>query len=514
MSWFTKYRPAKISELHLESVKNQLQKLMKGGTFPQALLFTGPRGTGKTSSARIVGAMLNDPQNEQVIDYLLFSKDKPKKVELVDADTSSELAQQIRAGSSYTVNEMDAASNRGIDDIRLLREKIMLPPQQGKVSVYILDEVHMLTTEAFNALLKVLEEPPHHVVFVLATTEFHKVPETIVSRCSVVRFSKASTEEITTALSQVLQGEKIEFEPQALDMIAQNADGSFRDAVKLLEMVVEPGKKLTKDQVVAANIFVSKTRIQQLITALLDKDELQITQIFSELRNHQVNEKFFYKSLLEYLHQQLLYSIDPSRKDACASTKILHYLLQALTESDVTLDAPIALLSLELKFLEMIFKSKEKNGSGTQPKRVKKNPKKPETVRSAETEKIVSSTPVVSVEQNQNLDGDGNMLISNWNQFMEQLHQKNISLELLLKSARPVEGMPGKAIIEVYYSFHKEQLQQPKFLNVLQECVRPLSGGAVNLEFVVADRQVESDQANIAAVVDDGLVEMAKEVLV
>ena len=232
MAWNRKYRPSSISGLHLVEVRNQLETLILQGSIPQALLFAGPKGTGKTSAARILGALLNDPENLEPVKSIFFSKKKTKKgSSLQDIKTITPLAEKILSGDSYVVQEMDAASNRGIDDIRALKERIMLPPQEGVITVYILDEAHMLTTEAFNALLKLLEEPPEHVLFVLATTALHKIPATISSRCHVVQFRQATNEEILTALKSILEKEKIAYDTEALGEIAHQSDGSFRDAI-------------------------------------------------------------------------------------------------------------------------------------------------------------------------------------------------------------------------------------------------------------------------------------------
>ncbi|MBU0576226.1 AAA family ATPase, partial [Patescibacteria group bacterium] len=212
MSWQRIYRPKTIQGLHLTNVRETLQQLMDKGQIPQVLLFAGPKGTGKTSLARIIGAMLNDPANEKVVDYQFFNGSKPKNNKYVEPDFELNFNDRIYRGKSFIVQEMDAASNRGIDDIRELKERVALPPQDGKMTVYILDEAHMLTSAAFNALLKLLEEPPVHAVFILATTEFHKIPETIKSRCSVIHFRKADHEELKQALRGVLEAEKISFQ--------------------------------------------------------------------------------------------------------------------------------------------------------------------------------------------------------------------------------------------------------------------------------------------------------------
>jgi len=157
MAWHRKHRPQLVSELHLASVRTALEKLMASKNFPQVFLFAGPKGTGKTSTSRILGAMLNDPLNADVVDAFFFKKPLKKARSLQNPDIKSDFSRRVYEGNSFVVQEMDAASNRGIDDIRALKERVMLPPQEGKVTVYILDEAHMLTTEAFNALLKLLE---------------------------------------------------------------------------------------------------------------------------------------------------------------------------------------------------------------------------------------------------------------------------------------------------------------------------------------------------------------------
>ena len=212
MSWYRIYRQQTISELHSAVIRQAFDHIRESGSFSHAYLLTGPKGTGKTSSARILAKMLNCEKNTKAVregqSESQSNKTSKKSVKpFVEPCGVCDSCKRITIGSSLCVTEMDAASNRGIDDIRILRERVNLVPSDGLVSVYIIDEVHMLTTEAFNALLKVLEEPPAHVVFVLATTELRKVPDTILSRCTMIQFSRASQEELMNALKHVAKKE-------------------------------------------------------------------------------------------------------------------------------------------------------------------------------------------------------------------------------------------------------------------------------------------------------------------
>jgi DNA polymerase III subunit gamma/tau len=494
---------------------------MASGSFPQALLFAGPKGTGKTSSARIIGALLNDQQNTAAVETIFFAK-KRSSQPLVEPNPDDPANQKISQGTSYVVQEMDAASHRGIDDIRQLRERLALPPQEGRIAVYILDEVHMLTTEAFNALLKVLEEPPVHVVFILATTELHKIPATITSRCTLVQFHKASVAELSQALISVLDQEKIAFEPAAIELIAKRAEGSFRDGVKLIENLAQTNEKLSLDQVTSKLVTNYETVIADLVVAVINKQATQVSQVFLTLREQDIDETFFFKSLLEYLYQQLMISIGITEGQAFAQTKVIHFLLNELISISNPTSSVLPLLPVELKLLDLIFRSQKQNGGDdnskkniakpqAQPAEVKKNPP------IHEDEKITvpsSSYPTQLADSSQTLTGDGSQLVEQWDNFLNILHEKNMSLELLLRSAKPLSGQKGQAIIQVYFSFHKEQLQQPKFLSILQECIAPITGGFVELQFEVAQKQDRLDTANIQPVVQTDLAQLAKDVLV
>lgn len=221
VTYYLKYRPKNIDELDATHAKKLLSEILKGKSIPHALLFTGPRGIGKTSSARIVAKVINCPHKKGIVPC-----------------EKCDLCKSIARGNCVDVIELDAASHRGIEDAKELINGIKLVPSQAVKKVYIIDEAHMLTTEAFNVLLKTLEEPPSHVVFILATTNREKIIPTILSRMVEVQFGLATMSELTNSLQRIVVGEKLKVADSVLQLVAETARGSFRDAAKLLEQLV------------------------------------------------------------------------------------------------------------------------------------------------------------------------------------------------------------------------------------------------------------------------------------
>jgi DNA polymerase-3 subunit gamma/tau len=546
MSWNRTYRPTKVSDLHLDSVRTQIQRMMDSGKIPQALLFAGPKGTGKTSTSRIIGAVVNDPKNESIVEANYFNGDTLKK-QLSEPNVSSEFNKKIFAGTSFVVQEMDAASNRGIDDIRQLKTRAYLPPQEGKMSVFILDEAHMLTTEAFNALLKLLEEPPEHVIFILATTELHKIPGTIVSRCQLVEFKKATIQEIENRLKSILIVEKIDFEDEGLTLISQSADGSFRDAVKLLELSAQSGKVTKSEVSVFTSASVSK-EVESLLKNLLNKDEVEVVKLFESLREKSVDQKYFHKTVLESLHTSLLQNLKVKSGESIINKTIAQFLLQELSDSDLSSASPISHLKLELKILALIDRSKSKSGASTKKSKPASSVNTSNVTKASDEQleydqilehalsindeniakpineistyekefnaqvnredKIADTVTTTNVSQ---YKGDANLLNEQWHDFIEELASDNSTLASLLRSAKLISYQDSSATIGVYYKFHQEQLSQKKSMTAIQDCMLDLFNGYIELEFIVLQPPAKAELVDPKK--EDPLVDSAIEAL-
>lgn len=289
-----KWRPQSFQEmvgqLHISTT---LTNALRNGRVPHALLFTGPRGTGKTSSARIVAKAL---RCSEAIDFIPCGK----------CSSCLEIAQ----GSSIDVIEIDGASNNGVDAIRELRETVGYMPSSGKYKIYIIDEVHMLSTSAFNALLKTLEEPPAHVVFILATTEVQKIPQTILSRCQRFDFRRIPTRQIADHIKHICQSEKIQFEDDALWLIARQGDGSMRDALSLLDQVITfTNSDLSRHKVIEILGLTDQSLMQETLFALLHRDTTKILRILEKLNESALEPELFAQSILESLRTLLLVKV-------------------------------------------------------------------------------------------------------------------------------------------------------------------------------------------------------------
>ncbi|GAC1681483.1 MAG: DNA polymerase III subunit gamma/tau [Ktedonobacteraceae bacterium] len=305
-SLYRKWRSQTFSDLvGQKSIVDTLKNQLTSGKLSHAYLFTGPRGTGKTSTARLLAKTLNctnrkngEPCNE------------------------CEQCHEITAGNSFNVIEIDAASNRGIDSIRELREKVMVRPSQGKYKIYILDEAHMLTTEAFNALLKTLEEPPEHAIFVMATTDVHKMLPTVLSRCQRFDFKRITTREIVKHLTFVAEQEQVKLERGAAELVARAAAGGMRDALSLLDQAIAySGQEISLTKVQTMLGVADPRAIQKFVTHIAHLESAAGLHLIHELAEAGADLRQINAQVAEYVRAIMLHNAGANIAEILDSTE-------------------------------------------------------------------------------------------------------------------------------------------------------------------------------------------------
>lgn len=297
---YRRWRPQDFDALvGQQAVKTALSNALTSGRIAHAYLFSGPRGTGKTSTARILAKALNceSGPTPHPCGHCLN-------------------CERITAGTSMDVFEIDAASNRGIEEIKSLREQLAFAPVNGRYKIYIIDEVHMLTTEAFNALLKTLEEPPAHVIFILATTDPHRIPATIHSRCQRFDFRRVTVDEIAEHLALVAEKSGINADAEALRLIAIQAEGGMRDALSLLDQCGVMAQQVTVQTVREVLGIVGREALRELVLGIGRQDVPQVLEQLNNLLQQGKDVKQILTELTEYLRALLLYQAAPSYQEA------------------------------------------------------------------------------------------------------------------------------------------------------------------------------------------------------
>ncbi len=289
---YRKYRPANFNDVvDQQAIVKILQNSIINNKISHAYLFAGPRGTGKTSMARIFAKAINC-ENPQ------------------DGNACGKCRSCLNFAESPDIIEIDAASNNGVNEIRELINNVKIMPAVSKYKVYIIDEVHMLSVSAFNALLLTLEEPPSHVIFILATTNIESVPITIISRCQKYEFYRISDELITQHLQKICDSEKIAYDYDGLKEITELSDGGLRDALSMLDQLSKENEKLTLDLVVRELGSISLVKIKEIIKALENKDYQKIDAIINEFKKSNLNYKIVVKKLVELLSKEAIQSLE------------------------------------------------------------------------------------------------------------------------------------------------------------------------------------------------------------
>ena len=322
-----KYRPDSFQTVVAQaSITNTLKNAIKSNQLAHAYLFCGPRGVGKTTCARIFAKTINCTN---------LTDD-------TEACNECESCTSFNSSRSFNIHELDAASNNSVDDIRNLTDQVRVPPQMGKYSVYIIDEVHMLSSQAFNAFLKTLEEPPKHAIFILATTEKHKIIPTILSRCQIFDFNRIGVSDISEHLEYVAKSESVDVEGEGLNIIAQKADGAMRDALSIFDQIVSfSGKKITYQDVITNLNVLDYDYYFRLVDEFLKNNVTEVMVIFNDILNHGFDGHHFITGLSSHF-RDLLVCKDPvtiQLLEVGGDIKERYRTQAAATESDFLLDA-------------------------------------------------------------------------------------------------------------------------------------------------------------------------------
>lgn len=429
---YRKYRSGSFDEvIGQPHIVGTLKNAAGAGRFSHAYLLTGPRGVGKTTVARLIAKAAN-----------CTGETKP----------CGRCANcQVEIGSHLDLIEIDAASNRGIDDARALREKMSSAPSMGRYKVYIIDEVHMLTTEAFNALLKTLEEPPAHAIFVLATTEAHKVPETIISRTQRFVFHPIADRDIVAHLKNIAKKEKLDVPEDALKVIAAYSRGGFRDAISLLDQLASSGSGPFGAEAVRDLLGHSDPQVLEAIISAIEKhDAAAALQKTDEAVAQGAQAGQLAVQLLSAWRRKLRGDLGEPAKAARAA-RIIDELI-GVTKSpwpELALEAAIVRTAAEIQPGSAVAAEYKPKAAAPAPA----NPPAPAAVR-----------PV------QNPSGDL------WMKALTQIKQRNNSLYALLRSSCNVRFEGEELILGCRFSFHRDRLKEDKNLQIIEQALTRVYG--------------------------------------
>ncbi len=486
---YRKHRPQTFAEVvGQDHIKQTLQSELVNDKLAHAYLFCGMRGVGKTTVARLLAKAVNCEQ---------------RKASESEPCNKCQSCLEISAGRSLDLIELDAASNRRIDDIREIREKVPYGTARSRYKVVIVDEVHMLTTEAFNALLKTLEEPPSHVIFILATTEVHKLPETIVSRCQRFDFKRITAAVLKERLAAIAEAEKVKIEAGVLAEIAYLANGSSRDAEGYLGKILSLGQ--TKIGAAEAHLVLPHSDIKAALEFVIKVANYQAAGAV-ELLNKFLSEggeiNYFYKQVLELWRHLLLLKLGGQTAVVAgldydeAVVKPLVELLPHLSYSRLQnilgawleiegewRQAEVYQLPLEMAVIamcELAVSESKTVGQGLRPMATGSG------LADIKPLKQNSETKDLAADDNAPVNASLQEIISKWEQVVNKIRDYNHSLSFILSVAKPVKLEKGKLTIEFQYKLHHERVKEKKIKQVVEDVIKEISGLKLIIEPIVS----------------------------
>ncbi len=509
-----KFRPQTFDEvIGQEPIVTTLKNAISKNRIAQSFLFTGSRGVGKTSTARIFAKALNC-----------------EKGPTINPCNKCTICQEITQGISLDILEIDGASNRGVDEIRNLRDNVKFKPTRAKFKIYIIDEVHMLTGEAFNALLKTLEEPPEHVKFIFATTEVHKLPLTILSRCQRFNFRRIPTEDLVAKLKEIAKKEKIKVDEKALFLIAKSSEGSLRDGESLLDQLASFSEGEIKEADVTFSLGLTDEGLFfAILEAIQRKDSKSVLSAVQKISEEGKDLTQFVKGLLELFRNLLVLKIGEQTEDLVEATEEAMKSLQKLKNSfskeellfALTLIQPLmrdirwsetprflietCLLKIahraDLRSIdEMLSELKSSGESFKKKEQIKLTPSKISATETfSRTETAVINKPAAPVKSTQT---DGSFSFDDvcrvWPELVDKVKSAKMSCGTYLAEALPVEVVDGFAVFgfPLHLKFHKEALEQQTHKDLIRSSLSALIGTSVNVSFVVKDEV--QNQKNLA----------------
>jgi len=507
---YRKWRPAQWDEvIGQQHVVQTLRNAIAADRVAHAFLFAGPRGTGKTTTARLLA----------------------KAVNCLDAELSKRPCnvcahcQAVNQGRFMDLIEIDAASNTSVEDVRDLRDKINFSPNQGRFKVYIVDEVHMLSTAAFNALLKTLEEPPSHAIFILATTEVHKIPATVLSRCQRHEFRRIPVNEIVANLKTLAEGEGIEVQPEALTLLARQATGAMRDAISLLDQLASAGKPVTLEMAQSILGTATSQAVLDLVEAIIAQQSAEGLDILHRTLDAGSDPRQFARQIVDYLRSLLLVSMgNAAQVDATVEVRAqmarhsqalpaseLLRLIQAFNQaaSDGRGSWQPA-LPLEMAFVEALTAPSEPAVPTPAPARAAPPPARP-TAQAARPAKAApppdEETEEAPAEELAPEDASANQrLEENWRKLLGAVRHANPQVYGLLNSSRS-HLIKGSVLILGYPSdILKTQVEKSHNLEVIQAAIKEVLGLDVTVRCYVASGKRSTPPPDVDS---DGMVAAA-----